>query len=54
MPTEDGQASKVTKLFVWGSNDKWQLGMNNTEDNKEDTHSTREVIVPHQLDPDPF
>lgn len=23
MPSEEGEGQKCTKLFVWGSNDKW-------------------------------
>lgn len=23
MPSEEGETVKATKLFVWGSNDKW-------------------------------
>lgn len=52
MPAEEGTSQIVTKLFVWGNNDKCQLGMDNREDLSED--SAKEISVPHQLDPDPF
>jgi hypothetical protein len=50
------------RLFVWGNNDKWQLGMENglgnpTEDgtqNNSNEEISREIPVPHLLDPDPF
>ena len=32
MPNPSDDDTKVTKLFVWGNNDKWQLGMDNQED----------------------
>lgn len=52
IPQEDG--TKANKLFVWGNNDKLQLGMENHETHEEDTMSAKEINVPHQLDPDPF
>lgn len=47
MPSEEGENVKSTKLFVWGSNDKWQLGMDNYEDHSEDFQAAKEIPVPH-------
>ncbi len=48
------------KLFVWGNNDKWQLGMDSGNANPDEALNTngedsnKEIPVPHLLDPDPF
>ena len=55
-----GLEGESRKLFVWGSNDKWQLGMENRgdtgggEEGQGEEGGVKEVGVPHQLDPDPF
>jgi alpha-tubulin suppressor-like RCC1 family protein len=62
-------SSEERKIFVWGNNDKMQLGMDNGNImnnsvsggeegssppvNHEDS-AQREINVPHQMDPDPF
>ena len=38
---------KQVKLFVWGSNDKLQLGMSNTECPDDPSSSAKEIKVPH-------
>lgn len=38
----------MNKLFVWGNNDKMQLGMDNQEDsNNDESQSAKEIAVPH-------
>jgi len=44
-PEEEGKRPEK-QMFVWGSNDKGQLGM--------ETEGCREVAEPHRVDPDPF
>lgn len=59
---DDNQSTKQTKLFVWGNNDKWQLGMDNSEDpnqklniqDGEEPQSAKEISVPHFLDQELF
>jgi hypothetical protein len=34
-------------MFVWGNNDKLQLGMSNVDEGNEESISAKEVNVPH-------
>jgi hypothetical protein len=47
MPPEDGIVSTITKLFVWGNNEKWQLGIDEEEDLYESSQDAKEISVPH-------
>ena len=51
---QDATQQKTTKLWVWGNNDKYQLGMDNQDSSEDPPVSAKEIQVPHQLDPDPF
>lgn len=53
-------STKQTRLFVWGNNDKQQLGLDNGQAQEEGSPSMpsedhcKEISVPHQLEPENF